>query len=62
MNWKNKLKIVIFCAKKKVTLDRPGGFSYYYDDLRKEQRRQMGGGHGVWAGISYYIYFSYQER
>jgi len=54
----NKWRQVRFSDEKKFNLDGPDGFSYYYHDLRKDERilsrRQMGGGSVmVWAFIGY---------
>ncbi|MGR0317618.1 hypothetical protein, partial [Klebsiella pneumoniae] len=58
MSWTEEWKKVIFSDEKKFNLDGPDGYSYYFHDLRKEEkilsRRQMGGGKVmVWASIGY---------
>lgn len=58
MNWSKKWRKVIFSDEKKFNLDGPDGFSYYYHDLRKDERimsrRQMGGGSVmIWCAIGY---------
>ena len=58
MSWVNEWKSVIFSDEKKFNLDGPDGFSYYFHDLRKEERifskRQSGGGSVmIWAAIGY---------
>lgn len=58
VQWKKKWRKVIFSDEKKFNLDGPGGFNYYFHDLRKDNfilsRRQAGGGSVmVWSGIGY---------
>lgn len=58
MSWVKKWKRVIYSDEKKFNLDGPDGFSYYFHDLRKEERvlsrRQQGGGSVmIWACIGY---------
>lgn len=58
MSWTEEWKKVIFSDEKQFNLDGPDGYSYYFHDLRKEEkilsRRQMGGGKVmVWASIGY---------
>ena len=50
----------VFPDEKKFNLDGPYGFSFYWDDLRKEQqyfsKRQQGcGGVTLWAEICYNV-------
>lgn len=58
MSWSKEWQSVIFSDEKKFNLDGPDGYSYYYHDLRKEEkilsRRHTGGGSVmVWAAIGY---------
>jgi transposase len=58
MNWSKKWRQIIFSDEKKFNLDGPDGFSYYYHDLRKDERiilrRQMEGGSVmIWYAIGY---------
>lgn len=56
MQWKDEWQKVIMSDEKKMNLDGPDGFSYYWHDLRKEpvimSKRNFGGG-GVmfWAAF-----------
>ncbi|CAK9827499.1 Transposable element Tc3 transposase [Anthophora retusa] len=57
MNWVTQWQNVVFSDEKKFNLDGPDGYSYYYHDLRKEERifsqRQHGGGSVmIWGAIS----------
>ncbi|CAK9827587.1 Transposable element Tc3 transposase [Anthophora retusa] len=57
MNWVTQWQKVVFSDEKKFNLDGPDGYSYYYHDLRKEERifsqRQHGGGSVmIWGAIS----------
>ncbi|CAK9804825.1 Transposable element Tc3 transposase [Anthophora quadrimaculata] len=57
MDWVTQWQKVVFSDEKKFNLDGPDGYSYYYHDLRKEERifsrRQHGGGSVmVWGAIS----------
>ncbi len=50
---------MVFSDEKKFNLDGPDGFSYYWHDLRKEERyfstlQKGGGGVMLWAAMSYY--------
>lgn len=56
--WKYKWRKLIFSDEKKFNLDGPDGFSYYWHDLRTEEKifgkRQSGGGSVmVWGAIGY---------
>lgn len=58
MSWVGEWNKVIFSDEKKVNLDGPDGFRYYFHDLRKEEKflskRKMGGGSiMVWAPIGF---------
>ncbi|CAH2109252.1 unnamed protein product [Euphydryas editha] len=57
-NGKKKWRKVTYTDEKKINLDGPDGFNYYFHDLRKENsilsRRQAGGGSVItWSGIGY---------
>ncbi|CAK9819131.1 Transposable element Tc3 transposase [Anthophora quadrimaculata] len=57
MDWVTQWQKVVFSDEKKFNLDGPDGYSYYYHDLRKEERifsrRQHGGGSVmIWGAIS----------
>ena len=59
VTWTEQWQTVLFSDEKRFNLDGPDGWSYYFHDLRKEERylsrRQMGGGGiMVWAGIGYW--------
>lgn len=56
--WTREWNKIIFSDEKKFNLDGPDGFSYYFHDLRKEERfltrrHSRVGGVMVWAAISY---------
>jgi len=58
MNWIKKWRKVIFSDEKKINLDGPDGYSYYYHDLRKDERimsrRQIEEGSAMnWCAIGY---------
>ena len=59
MSWKPEYERIIFSDEKKINLDGPDGFSYYWHDLRKEtetfSKRQQGGGSlMVWAAFGFH--------
>ncbi len=58
-DWNRRWKRVVFSGEKKFILDGPDLFSYYWHDLRKEERyfsthQKGGGGFMLWAAMSYY--------
>lgn len=58
IHWTNEWRQIIFSDEKKFNLDGPDGFSYYWHDLRTEEKifskRQSGGGSVmVWGAIGY---------
>ncbi|CAK9809406.1 Transposable element Tc3 transposase [Anthophora quadrimaculata] len=58
LQWKKKWRKVLFTDEKKMNLDGPDGWKYYFHDLRKQttilSRRQFGGGSVMlWAGVGY---------
>ena len=58
MSWTEEWRSIIFSDEKRFNLDGPDGFSYYYHDIRKEEKilskRQNGGGSVmIWAAIGY---------
>ena len=58
MSWTTAWQNVVFSDEKKFNLDGPDGYSYYWHDLRKEERvlsrRHTGGGSVmIWASIGY---------
>uniref|UniRef100_T1IRD1 Uncharacterized protein n=1 Tax=Strigamia maritima TaxID=126957 RepID=T1IRD1_STRMM len=44
MSWKDEWIEVLFSDEKKFNLDGPDRWTHYWHDLRKETKRQMGGG------------------
>jgi len=58
MTWSEEWRRIIFSDEKKFNLDGPDGFTYYFHDLRKEEkilsRRQQGvGSVMVWASFGW---------
>ncbi|OXA38649.1 Transposable element Tc3 transposase [Folsomia candida] len=58
MSWDKEWQKVIFTDEKKLNLDGPDGYSYYWHHLKKEpeifSKRQAGGGSVMlWGGFGY---------
>ena len=55
-HWRTRWRRVFFSDEKKFNLDGPDGFTYYWQDFRKEpqyfSKRQQGGGDVmIWAAM-----------
>ncbi|CAF4303451.1 unnamed protein product, partial [Rotaria magnacalcarata] len=58
MTWNNEWHKAVWPDEKKINLDGPDGFSYYWHDLRKEEEifstRSLGGGSVmIWASFGW---------